>query len=54
MYAIKQITICTENRDMIPRSQLDLSGTPGHRNTTTQDSDDLHEWASVALASYYE
>ena len=24
------------------------------RRTTTQDSGDVHEWASVALASYYK
>ena len=24
-----------------------------HRGTTTQDSGNVHEWASVALASYY-
>ena len=29
MYAIKQIKICTEYRDMLPRPRLDLSGTPG-------------------------
>ena len=29
MYAIKQIKICAEYRDMLPRPQLDLSGTPG-------------------------
>ena len=29
MYAIKQIKICAEYRDMIPRPRLDLSGTPG-------------------------
>ena len=28
MYAIKQIKFCTEYRDMLPRPQLDLSGTP--------------------------
>ena len=31
MYAIKQIKICTEYRDMLPRPRLDLSGTPGLR-----------------------
>ena len=31
MYAIKQIKICAEYRDMLPRSRLDLSGTPGLR-----------------------
>ena len=31
MYAIKQIKICAEYRDMLPRPRLDLSGTPGHR-----------------------
>ena len=31
MYAIKQIKICAEYRDMLPRPWLDLSGTPGHR-----------------------
>ena len=31
MYAIKQIKICAENRDMLPRPRLDLSGTPGLR-----------------------
>ena len=31
MYAIKQIKICAEYRDMLPRPQLDLSGTPGLR-----------------------
>ena len=31
MYAIKQIKICAEYRDMIPRPRLDLSGTPGLR-----------------------
>ena len=30
-YAIKQIKICAEYRDMLPRSRLDLSGTPGLR-----------------------
>ena len=29
MYAIKQIKICVEYRDMLPRLWLDLSGTPG-------------------------
>ena len=29
MYAIKQIKICAENQDMLPRPWLDLSGTPG-------------------------
>ena len=29
MYAIKQIKICAEYRDMLPRPLLDLSGTPG-------------------------
>ena len=29
-------------------------GPQNHRSTTTQDSDDVHEWASVALASYYK
>ena len=28
MYAIKQIKICAENRDMLPRPRLDLSSTP--------------------------
>ena len=28
-YAIKQIKICAEYRDMLPRPRLDLSGTPG-------------------------
>ena len=28
MYAIKQIKICAEFRDMLPRPRLDLSGTP--------------------------
>ena len=31
MYAIKQIKICAEYQDMLPRPRLDLSGTPGHR-----------------------
>ena len=31
MYAIKQIKICGEYRDMLPRPRLDLSGTPGLR-----------------------
>ena len=31
MYAIKLIKICAEYRDMLPRPQLDLSGTPGLR-----------------------
>ena len=31
MYAIKQIKICAEYRDMLPRPWLDLSGTPGLR-----------------------
>ena len=31
MYAIKQIKICAEYRDMLPRRRLDLSGTPGLR-----------------------
>ena len=31
MYAIKQIKICAEYRDMLPRPRLDLSGTPGLR-----------------------
>ena len=31
MYAIKQIKICVEYRDMLPRPRLDLSGTPGLR-----------------------
>ena len=29
MYALKQIKICAEYRDMLPRRRLDLSGTPG-------------------------
>ena len=29
MYAIKQIKICAEYQDLLPRPQLDLSGTPG-------------------------
>ena len=31
MYAIKQIKICAEYRDMLPRPRLDLSSTPGLR-----------------------
>ena len=31
MYAIKQIKICAEYRDMLPRPRLDLSGKPGLR-----------------------
>ena len=31
MYAIKQIKICAEYRDMLPRPWLDFSGTPGLR-----------------------
>ena len=31
MYAIKQIKICAEYRDMLPRPRLDLPGTPGLR-----------------------
>ena len=31
MYAIKQIKICAEYRNMLPRPRLDLSGTPGRR-----------------------
>ena len=31
LYAIKQIKICAEYRDMLPRPRLDLSGTPGLR-----------------------
>ena len=31
MYAIKQIKICAEYRDMLPRPRLDLSCTPGLR-----------------------
>ena len=31
VYAIKQIKICAEYRDMLPRPRLDLSGTPGLR-----------------------
>ena len=31
MYTIKQIQICAEYRDMLPRPRLDLSGTPGLR-----------------------
>ena len=31
MYAIKQIKICAEYQDMLPRPWLDLSGTPGLR-----------------------
>ena len=31
MYAIKQIKICAEYRDMLPRPRLDLSGAPGLR-----------------------
>ena len=30
-YAIKQIKICAEYRDMLPSPRLDLSGTPGLR-----------------------
>ena len=29
MYTTKQIKICAEYRDMLPRPRLDLSGTPG-------------------------
>ena len=32
MYAIKQIKICAEYWDMLPRPRLDLSGTPGLRS----------------------
>ena len=31
MHAIKQIKICAEYRNMLPRPRLDLSGTPGLR-----------------------
>ena len=31
MYAMKQIKICAEYRDMLPGPRLDLSGTPGLR-----------------------
>ena len=31
MFPIKQIKICAEYRDMLPRPRLDLSGTPGLR-----------------------
>ena len=31
MYAIKQIKICAEYQDMLPRPRLDLLGTPGLR-----------------------
>ena len=31
MYAIKQIKICAECRDMLRRPRMDLSGTPGFR-----------------------
>ena len=31
MYAIKQIKICAEYRDMLPRPQLDLSSGTGHQ-----------------------
>ena len=31
MYALKQIKICVEYQDMLPRPRLDLSGTPGLR-----------------------
>ena len=31
MYAIKQIKICAEYQDMLPKPRLDLSGTPGLR-----------------------
>ena len=31
MYAMKQIKICAEYRDMLPRPRMDLSGTPGLR-----------------------
>ena len=31
LYAIKQIKICAEYPDMLPRPRLDLSGTPGLR-----------------------
>ena len=31
MYAIKQIGICAEYQDILPRRRLDLSGTPGLR-----------------------
>ena len=34
MYAIKQIKICAEYRDMLPRPRLDLSGTPGSWQTS--------------------
>ena len=31
IYDIKQVKICAEYRDMVPRPRLDLSGTPGLR-----------------------
>ena len=34
IYAIKQIKICAEYRDMQPRPRPDLSGTPGLRHTS--------------------
>ena len=34
MYVIKQIKICAEYRDMLPRPRLDLSGTPGSWQTS--------------------
>ena len=34
MYAIKQIKICAEYRDMLPKPRLDLSGTPGSWQTS--------------------
>ena len=38
MYGIKQIKICAEYRDMLPRPRLDLSGTPGVRPIPWQTS----------------
>ena len=32
MYATKQIKICTEYRDMVPKASTVLSGTPGLRS----------------------
>ena len=39
MYAIKQIKICAEYRDMLPRPRLDLSGTPGLLSVEAQVPD---------------
>ena len=47
-YAIKQIKICAEYRDMLPRPRLDLSGTPGFGLSASAQVPDKSALAWVA------